>query len=213
MEKVYYTDTALSKCISLIKYTLFVFVFIDIIFSNCSQFFTSYILLSVFGFEFIVTIHLSSFLLQYIAVKYPDSGVEVRIIQVSGHFWWVIMDLKMLPTMVGRQRKFCIFDALVWLFQHFRYLIFKPLNLFIIINTETSKTKFFVFYVIMVWHYNRLSRINIWSFYNCGSNLLVMKDDWSLIRPLLTTHLYSTTYLYSTCSIIKIYYCRTNSHF
>ena len=51
------------------------------------------------------------------------SGVKIRIIKVSGHFWWVIMDPKMLSTMVGRQRTFSIFDALVWLFQHFRYLI------------------------------------------------------------------------------------------
>ena len=41
MEKVYYTDTALSKCTSFIKYALFAFVFINVIFSNCSQFFTS----------------------------------------------------------------------------------------------------------------------------------------------------------------------------
>ena len=48
--------------------------------------------------------------------------VEIRIIQVSRHFWWVIMDSKMPPTMVGRRRKFYIFDALVLLFQHFRYI-------------------------------------------------------------------------------------------
>ena len=56
-------------------------------------------------------------------------------------------------------------------------------DLFIIINTETSNTKIFVFHVITVGHYNRLSRINIRSFYNF-SNLPVMADDRSLFRPL-----------------------------
>ena len=73
-------------------------------------------------------------------------------------------------------------------------LIYKPVSvsyynvistdLFNIINTETSKTKIFVFHVITVVHYNRLSRINIRSLYNCGSNLAVITDDWSLFRPL-----------------------------
>ena len=45
-------------------------------------------------------------------------------------------------------------------------------------------TKIFAFHVITVGHYNGLSRINIWSFYNCGSNLPVMTDDRSLLQPL-----------------------------
>ena len=53
-------------------------------------------------------------------------------------------------------------------------------DLFVNINTETSKTKIFVFHVITVRNYNRLSRINIRSFYNCSSKLPVMTDDWSL---------------------------------
>ena len=82
------------------------------------------------------------------------------------------------------ENKNILFKSLIYNSVSVSYYNVISTDFFIIINKETSKTKTLIFNVITVGNYNRLSRINIRSFYNCGSNLPVMTDDRSLFRPL-----------------------------